>query len=317
MIIWLAVAQPTANPYAHCKLYTWHGRRVPTEVTFNAVIAGLLTEGRLQNGSVVDAGAHEGTHSCLYASLAPTRTVHAIEPLVLNVRAITRRWSHLPNLRVHHSGLGSVPREVDLGPMGREAMLQAEQLEAFDRTPKVRRRSGGSSFSPGGSASGGGSGTAFHIHRLDDLFASEPLALVHLDVEGGELDVLIGATHCLTRDRPLVTTEVQMLSKARRVRQLLAFMWGHGYESWMVDESCGYQVDCRNLLHIPRERMRTFVGSPSLDVAVASRAVLPIGNLSTAIEYVRKHQHTITLPRRMHRCGVRCGLGEMRARFGD
>ena len=44
------------------------------------ISAGLLGEGAVPNGSIVDAGAQYGRWSCYYAATAPDRTVRAVDP---------------------------------------------------------------------------------------------------------------------------------------------------------------------------------------------------------------------------------------------
>ena len=49
-------------------------RRLPKpfriELTMNSIVAGLFHEQRIPPGAVVDAGAHDGSWSCLYAVLS-------------------------------------------------------------------------------------------------------------------------------------------------------------------------------------------------------------------------------------------------------
>jgi hypothetical protein len=49
-------------------------------------------------------------------------------------------------------------------------------------------------------------------------------------------------------------------------------------------DSCSSQVDTRNLLNIPRSRSSTFLGSHTLDLAVASRVLIAV-NSATIFEY--------------------------------
>ena len=54
--------------------------RPPHEVLLTSIIGGLLVEGRVPPGSIVDVGANRGIWACYYASVAPERNVHAIDP---------------------------------------------------------------------------------------------------------------------------------------------------------------------------------------------------------------------------------------------
>ena len=134
----------------------------------------------------------------------------------------------------------------------------------------------------------------FRVHRVDDLFANEwrgeRLGFAHFDVEGGELDVLRGARATIRRDRPVFTVEVHVHNKPNTTRALLRAIRELGYMSFLVEEQCGVPVDCRNIINLPNEAVKTvFVKSATLDLAavtgvlvgvtdgnVASRAYAPV-----------------------------------------
>eukprot|EP00966_Prymnesium_polylepis_P316786 7319613-Prymnesium_polylepis.1 len=69
------------------------------------ILAGLrFTEGLVGPGSVLDAGANIGLAACLFATLAPARTVHTFDPLPDNIHPL--RALALPTW---HSQSGSSP----------------------------------------------------------------------------------------------------------------------------------------------------------------------------------------------------------------
>jgi len=39
---------------------------------------------------------------------------------------------------------------------------------------------------------------------IDELFASKPVSMIKMDIEGAEFDALIGAKHVIQRDRPIL-----------------------------------------------------------------------------------------------------------------
>ena len=75
-------------------------------------------------------------------------------------------------------------------------------------------------------------------------------------MEGSELDVLAGAGHTLRRDRPVFTVEVA-LRDAKSNAKLLEVLATLGYRAHVVNELCGYNADCRNLICFPLERTPT------------------------------------------------------------
>ena len=86
------------------------------------------------------------------------------------------------------------------------------------------------------------------------------LALRH-SVEGSELSVMRGAGQVMARDMPLLVTELNVHASPRYSRELLEHVAALGYASYLVEEVCGVQMDCRNVLHVPRRllaRLRAY-----------------------------------------------------------
>ena len=100
----------------------------PLEVQFNSIVAGLLFAEQRLDGSIVDAGAREGHNACFYAVIAPTRTVHAIEPIRANYRIINKLYSGRSNLRPLLAGLGSAHGAIDLVGGRPGAMLDKKKI---------------------------------------------------------------------------------------------------------------------------------------------------------------------------------------------
>ena len=218
----------------------------PQESLFSFLISEIIVSGMLSPGSIVDCGAHKGGEACLYASLAPARTVHAIEPQGMHISTMTRQYgSYLPNLRPLKGGLGSRDRTASVHGAHSPSML----LNVHAR--------------PDANASS----RHINIHKLDTLyqdggfFASERLGFAHFDVEGSEEDLLLGAQRVLQRDRPTFTLELMLRARqagatgeftaARLIREVDRL----GYQVLFVPEQCGIPTDCRNVICVPKERV--------------------------------------------------------------
>ena len=76
------------------------------ERVFHSLVSLLLLEGVVPPGVLLDAGAFDGVTACALARAAPSRVVHAIEFLPQNVATIRECYAAVPNLAVHHGGLG-------------------------------------------------------------------------------------------------------------------------------------------------------------------------------------------------------------------
>jgi len=217
------------------------------EPLFAQLVTKVLVSGLLSSGSIVDCGAHVGGESCLYATTAPNRTVHAIEPLPPNVALIRKDYGHLSNLQPMLGALGSSDRVALLtGPRTASMLVDVNKRPTLeDIRGKTNHRD------------------SFRVYRLDSLFgaggpwAAERFAFGHFDVEGSELDLLRGAVSVISRDRPIYTLEAG-LEDTSFVRSLLKEVETLGYRVLMVPEQCGLKVDCRNLICVPREQFHAF-----------------------------------------------------------
>ena len=211
------------------------------EPLLQQLVQVIFNTGMLQNGSVVDCGAHKGGEACYFAELDPMRVVHAVEPIPDNLNDIKQRYGNRTNLQPLHGGLGSVERTVELGAMRRTKTM----LVGVSEAPSAKNPSSSSSF---------------QVHRLDGLFErvwhDERLAFGHFDVEGSELDLLQGATATIRRDRPVITVELNVL-RTEPTSNIMAMLHSLDYHVLLVPEQCGLNCDCRNVICVPKERPAT------------------------------------------------------------
>lgn len=191
-------------------------------------------------------------HRCYYAATAPDRIVHAVDPDARNIEHMRARYERrrYPNLRPLHAGLSN------------ESSSSYSELAG---APKI--------YTPSHD---------FPVYALDDLFgtggawAGDTLAFAHFDVEGLEELVLAGAARTVARDQPVLTTELTVHKHPERTRSLLALMERWGYDTLLVEEIAGNRVDIRNCIHLPRSRRRQVINSNTLDLGVASRALIAV-----------------------------------------
>lgn len=234
------------------------------EPVLRSILGGLFAEAILPPGVIIDAGANSGEDACYYAERNPQRTVYAVEPTPSNVAYIKRKFARrLNNLQAVHGGLGSVTQLVYDKRATNSTTNKGVSHQVADVAQSVRVDE----------AQAGHPGV-FRVHRIDDLFASqwhgERLGFAHFDVEGGELDVLLGARHIISRDRPVFTVETFVHNHPNITLRLLHTLDDLGYDSYMVEEQCGLPVDCRNIINIPRELHSKFQQSPTLDLATVT-----------------------------------------------
>ena len=157
-----------------------------SELLLNTIVSGLLSEGRMPAGNLLDAGAHMGRWACYYATAARSRKVWALEPVATNVEHMRSYYvPSLPNLRPMHGALGSEAKTVDSGlrPAGiRTQIGGVHRMRGVDHRQRRRRADPARNV--------------FDVYRLDDLFnASGPmggtkLGFAHLDLEARDLSLL-------------------------------------------------------------------------------------------------------------------------------
>jgi len=196
----------------------------------------------IPEGIIFDVGAQHGEQGAHYAVTSPDRQVLSMDPSPRNVEGIRQRYGKLPNLRIEQGGVGKAvgtmkPRDSSFG------MDMEEEFKVF---------------------------------TLDSLFFEkhERLGLLHLDVEGLELDVLQGGLQTIRAYRPIMTTEVRVHQDPEYTVELLNLLDREGYDSYVISEVCGFpHLDFRNLLNIPREMSAAFGKSDAVNLLFASEAI--------------------------------------------
>lgn len=95
---------------------------------------------------------------------------------------------------------------------------------------------------------------SYAVYPLDALMQQETLAFGHFDVEGGEVELLVGARRTIERDRPMFTVETFPKTNGTRHSLLMSAIKELNYNCVMIDEDCGYpRGDCRNMLCVHGE----------------------------------------------------------------
>ncbi|MFO7594868.1 MAG: FkbM family methyltransferase [Desulfocurvibacter africanus] len=161
---------------------------------------------RVQLGDLaLDVGANIGNHSVFLAAVCGVR-VQAFEPyaylhslLLENVRI-----NAIESLvQAHGVALGATPglARLDVAPMEKLGMTKLD-------------------------IAGDGPGPRVRIEALDRLDIAGRIALLKIDVEGMELNVLRGGEHRLRADRPIIYAEAH---SDAQFQEIAAFLADFGY----------------------------------------------------------------------------------------
>lgn len=169
-----------------------------------------------ENKTIVDCGAHIGTFS-FPASRSGHYNVIAIEGAVRNVECLNRSFANIDNVRVVHAILSDSIKKCrfshDYGPFG--CLVEDSNGELFSNT-------------------------------IDNIVGDEPVAGIKLDIEGGEIEALMGAREIIKRDRPVILIEVNghcLRLRGLKPKHLFDIIKGMGYEIFANIGSKKYRVN--------------------------------------------------------------------------
>lgn len=209
----------------HCgRMKVVDGEWVSEEIAGYGVYEPALTFGFLklvgENDVVVDIGMHLGYYATLFAELVgPGGQVHAFEPTPTTRALAKANVERYPQIRVWHEAMWSDDGLLVLRDYGLKWM-------AFNGTlpPKVT----GEMPKP----------LEIKVNCLTvDMFSERigrKIALIKIDAESAELEILKGAVKVLKRDRPLLSMEVGDGEDEQASRGALDFALSQGYEPWEI-----------------------------------------------------------------------------------
>ena len=221
-----------------------YGEFEPEEVDF---VQRLLRPGM----TVLDVGAHHGLYTLLFSKTVGGKgRVIAFEPSPRECRRLEKHLSfnRCSNVHVERSAVGSEADEADLYLAdGFQDWCNSLRPPALpDSTSIVRVR----------------------VRRIDDVLAEQGISkvdFIKLDVEGGELAALNGATRLLHGEsRPAILAEVQdvrTLPWGYPAREILQFLIRMDYRWFAIAAkgallpiSCDQESYDANLVALPVER---------------------------------------------------------------
>jgi FkbM family methyltransferase len=154
---------------------------------------------------IVDAGANIGTSAMWFLGCYPDATLHAFEPASGNYRLLAENFAHVEGARIFQAALGKRAAEMTLyhaGSTGEHSLMSSGIGEEEERVPVVTLAS---------------HMEAENLDRID---------LLKLDVEGSELDVLVGLGERI-RDVRLLVGEVH--EKLVDEGEFYRFLDEHGF----------------------------------------------------------------------------------------
>ena len=182
---------------------------------------------------VVDIGMHLGYYTTLFARLVGEKgAVHSFEPTPSTREIAGRNVKQFANVTVHPFAVWSGVQQLTFHDYGPEWMafnsFDCARMDSGPPPPKL-----------------------FEVETITlDTFRadlSKPVAIVKVDAESAEPEILSGAVQLLRSDRPLVSLEVGDTGVERTSRRLVDLMRSYSYASWEFNNG-------RFVAHQPKER---------------------------------------------------------------
>lgn len=191
------------------------------KLTFNYWAKGRFYEGRLLEairdmnlrGAYVDVGANLGNHSIFFANHCPCSHLYSIEAvpqfykiMVRNVHANNQRETPFTpmNFAAHdRRGMLATWDPIDERNLGGTRM-EIRERELSDTYPKKNNN-------------------RVITNRLDEAIPiTEKVAVLKLDIEGGEIPALAGAIQTIATHRPLIVAEALNYKALGQLDEFLA-----------------------------------------------------------------------------------------------
>lgn len=170
---------------------------------------------RVTGGTVVDAGAMIGNHAAFLALFSAADRILAFEPVRANYELLEWNVAPFPHVATRLMALSDAPgalwMAVEPGNMGHSRVVADEELPGLDTIIVVP------------------------TEPLDALGLTD-VALLKVDVEGHEPEVLAGARETIDRCRPLVLIEDwEQEYSALLPGYRLAAEWGETHQTYLYE----------------------------------------------------------------------------------
>jgi FkbM family methyltransferase len=204
----LAVGQCRHGPMMYLRRDWYVGRSLQEYGEFSEGEVEMFRSILRPGDVALDIGANLGAHTIAMARLVgPTGFVFAFEPqrILFNILCGNIALNELTNAKAYPLALGRAAGGIRVVPIDYSA-----------------------SNNFGGVALGGTEGDGVAVATLDQ-FGLPKARFIKIDVEGMELEVLLGAKAVLARDRPILYVENDRVEQSE---ELVAQLIADGYRMW-------------------------------------------------------------------------------------
>jgi FkbM family methyltransferase len=235
------LATPVGRPLLNLKR-RFDAPEVKRDREDNELLLALLADVLEPDANCVDVGAHEGAILAEMARLAPRGKHVAFEPLPALAQALRARFPHVDVRQAAASDRDGAAEFVHVTTRPGWSGFRERPYPGDEHVERIEVRT----------------------ERLDDVL-TEPPALIKIDVEGAELQVIEGAERTLRDARPVVVFE-HGLGSADHYGTTPANVWRAlseraDYEIGGLDGDGPYPLQAFERIYARRERVN-FVARP-------------------------------------------------------
>lgn len=230
-----------------------------------------------RGGVVIDVGAHNGMHSRRVRRYLRPAQLILVEPIPELAAGLRREFGRRRNVEVREVALSTEPGTAtfvvdDTAPGESGLENRADALGRDHQTREIE----------------------VSVQRIDDWTLEGPLSYMKVDVEGGEINVVRGASGLVTSDRPILSLEFGNAAAAygQSDADLVAFADDHDLaildllgNEIPFDDFGAVAAYYWDFLLVPRERLAAMADRRA---AVRAAAFRSIENFNPTIERWKK-----------------------------
>jgi FkbM family methyltransferase len=195
-------------------------------------IHNYLFRSHIIKGNVIDLGAYIGDNTIPWAKLNSNLTFYAIDPSLDNCEwiKIISKYNNIINIKTIQTAIGDKDEYLYTDDnISHCSFVWNNKL----KSQKVKATS------------------------LDKLYKKgiiTDIGYIHLDVEGMEYNVLIGANELINNTRPIITFETHSIAEKMQLEKIVKLLKNKNYVSFEIQEILkNHRDDCRNHIAFPME----------------------------------------------------------------
>jgi FkbM family methyltransferase len=201
--------------------------------------------GQLREGALIDLGANVGLYTLLLRSASPLPIIaYEPQPFLFRLLEWTVAFNHLPLVTLRNVGCGDIAGQLPFLTGINGGVLSGESDQCRPGQPAERGASGADWEQTARVWVEERPVIRVPIVTLDeDLSEAGPVALLKIDCEGFEYNILAGAKELLARDRPYLFLELHpalLETFGHSAAQVLELLSRHyNLEFWCFQHACG------------------------------------------------------------------------------